>query len=101
MVKIDFPVIRTDDKPLKVSEIECPKCGSKDVFKFEKEIYVVSGKDFIKKPLYGCKNCNAGFVNLTKKDITTSGTSQVTIENVQNVLGNLSKGCFNVLGQIK
>jgi len=104
MVKFDLPVIRVSgDKPVKTDEkVKCPKCGSTNIFKFEKEIYIVNNNDFVRKPLYGCKDCNAGFTILSGKDLKVKeGPPEVGYDRVQSVLGNLSKGCFNVLGNVR
>lgn len=101
---LELPILIRKDKALpKYTEPVCPKCGSNNLFKFEKDIYIVNGKDFTKKPLYGCKNCNTGFVDLSEADraITRQDPQKVTVQNVQSVLGNLSKSCFNVLGNVK
>lgn len=87
---------------IKEQKVVCPKCGSTDIFRFEKEIYIVNNGDFVRKPLYGCKDCNAGFSVLSGRELRTKeGPPEVGIDRVQSVLGNLSKGCFNVLGQVK
>lgn len=77
----------------------CPHCGSKQTFTFKSDIYIVQGKDFIKKPFYGCMDCKSAFViieNEINKEVKSTGST-----NVQNALGRVSKNIFNVLGNIK
>jgi DNA-directed RNA polymerase subunit RPC12/RpoP len=104
MVNLNFPLIKTvsNSSIKKTKSIECPKCGSKDVFKFEKEIYITNNGDFEKKPLYGCKSCESGFVILSGDNMKVKeGPPEVGYEKVQSILGGVSKNCFNILGNIK
>jgi transposase-like protein len=79
---------------------KCPKCDSDNTFRFEKDVYLSKDdKDLSKKPLYGCNDCKEMFVLLKNK----GGTSLRGIKGVsiQQACANLSKGCMDVLGQIK
>jgi len=81
---------------------KCPHCGSEKTFTFKSDIYIVEGKDFIKKPFYGCMDCKSAFVIIEKKEIIENNIKTPIVgTNVQKTLSRLSKGCMGVLENIK
>jgi hypothetical protein len=81
--------------------ITCPICGDTTyTFIFRQKIYVVDAKSNVKLgELYGCTNCNIAFTK--SEPVEKPKSSDDTINKVQNIFGNISKGCSKVLDNIK
>jgi hypothetical protein len=81
--------------------IHCPKCDSNDIYNFERSVYITH-KDGAFHPvsLYGCRKCNILFTSITKSDPNNDEKGQ-TIEKIQHIFGDISKGCNKILSNIK
>ncbi len=79
------------------SEITCPKCGAsnKNITCFERDFYIVKNDiDFVKRKIYGCKNCEIMFAY----DDTKKTSDKVS--NIQSAFSKIAKQCENVTNNI-
>jgi hypothetical protein len=80
--------------------IKCPKCGSTSTTNFEKQIHIVEPNGNIKpSTIYGCENCFLIFTHID--EMKPKSSSDKNVDKVQSIFSNISKGCNNILGNIK
>jgi len=85
--------------------MDCPLCkNNKHTMQFEKCIYIedYSG-NYYSTGLYGCKHCNIIFANKSTLGtaIKTDDKQNDTVDKVQHIFENISKGCNKILSNIK
>jgi hypothetical protein len=83
----------------------CPLCKSnKNTIQFEKCIYIEDEDgNYSASGMYGCKQCNIVFANKVKNGISIKpeDPQNKTVDKVQNIFGNIAKGCNKILSNIK
>jgi hypothetical protein len=85
--------------------MNCPLCKTnKDTIQLEKSIYIEDdGGNYYTSVMYGCKHCNILFARKIKIDviIPSNINQKETVNKVQHMIGNISKGCNKILENIK
>jgi len=76
--------------------LDCPKCNSNDIQEFERFIYIVDGKDFHKKRLFGCLACQQLFVIMdSEKPVAAKKRG---INDIFKAAGQMSKNVEKMFG---